>query len=349
MARPGHRRFVAAVAAILVALSIPAGAGALQQAPVPQQASIDPDRVLLAIDLAPSGSAVWRIEYRVLLDDENATEAFESVRADIEADPGSFTGPFAERMRTTVATAENVTGREMALRNVTVAAQTRQLPQRYGVVTYRFEWAGFAGVDGAQLHAGDAIDGLFLDEETRLLVSWPTGYRLLEATPSPDDQRGTSAAWVGPLDFADGQPRVVVTSGATTTASEPVDGQTAGPTQQGGNSPGDTTAGGDLPWTSLAVVFLALLGVVGWFLYDRRRRPSGGGSVPPEDLLSNEERVLRLLDERGGRMKQQEVAEALGWTDARTSQVVGQLRDTGDIESFRLGRENVLSLPSDDD
>ena len=44
-------------------------------------------------------------------------------------------------------------------------------------------------------------------------------------------------------------------------------------------------------------------------------------------------------------MKQQEVAEALEWTDAKTSQVVGDLRDAGDLESFRLGRENVLTLP----
>ncbi|MFB6236232.1 MAG: helix-turn-helix transcriptional regulator [Halopenitus sp.] len=75
----------------------------------------------------------------------------------------------------------------------------------------------------------------------------------------------------------------------------------------------------------------------------------GGPSEPPEELLSNEERVLRLLEEHGGRMKQQDVVQELGWTDARTSQVVSGLRDEGKIEGFRLGRENVLRLPEADE
>jgi uncharacterized membrane protein len=62
-------------------------------------------------------------------------------------------------------------------------------------------------------------------------------------------------------------------------------------------------------------------------------------------LLSNEERVLRLLEENGGRMKQQEVAGELDWTAAKTSQVVGDLRDEDELGSFRLGWENVLTLP----
>jgi uncharacterized membrane protein len=44
-------------------------------------------------------------------------------------------------------------------------------------------------------------------------------------------------------------------------------------------------------------------------------------------------------------MKQQDVVSELGWTEAKTSQVVGSLRDEGKLESFRLGRENVLTLP----
>ncbi len=48
-------------------------------------------------------------------------------------------------------------------------------------------------------------------------------------------------------------------------------------------------------------------------------------------------------------MKQQAVVEELGWTDAKTSKVVSGLREDGRLESFRLGRENVLSLPEADD
>ncbi|UIO99717.1 hypothetical protein Hbl1158_14515 [Halobaculum sp. CBA1158] len=78
---------------------------------------------------------------------------------------------------------------------------------------------------------------------------------------------------------------------------------------------------------------------------------AGGGddATPPEELLSPHERVTRLVAGNGGRMKQADVTEELGWSAARTSQVVGDLRDDGDLESFRLGRENVLRLPEADD
>lgn len=70
--------------------------------------------------------------------------------------------------------------------------------------------------------------------------------------------------------------------------------------------------------------------------------------LPPE-LLSNEERVLRLLEQRGGRLKQQQVVSELDWTEAKTSQVVTAMREDEQIEVFRIGRENVLALPGEAD
>ena len=75
---------------------------------------------------------------------------------------------------------------------------------------------------------------------------------------------------------------------------------------------------------------------------------AGAASAPDEELLSNEEQVLELIESEGGRMKQKAVAERLGWTDAKTSQVTKKLRENDELEGFRLGRENVLSLPGDD-
>jgi uncharacterized membrane protein len=58
--------------------------------------------------------------------------------------------------------------------------------------------------------------------------------------------------------------------------------------------------------------------------------------------------VRRLLESRDGRMRQQEVVAETGWTEAKTSQVVGEMRGAGTIETFRLGRENVLKLTDED-
>jgi hypothetical protein len=338
-------------------------------------AQVDYDDVLLAVDLEEDGDASWRLAYRVRLNDDNTTQAFEDLRADIRENPENYTGQFRERMGRTAASASNATGREMAIRNVTVAAETEQLPREYGVVTYRFTWTNFAAVDGERLRAGDAISGFFLDESTTLLVTWPEDYRLESVAPRDPATMGTDrVTWSGPLEFTDGEPRLVLAPGTTT-----------------GEPTTPDTAGGFPLVPTLGVTLLLALGVAG-FLYTRRRsagrpdsdggseasvdgRDSGDGPAaganagasaagttdgtdaaasaadeegPPAELLSNEEQVLKLLEDNGGRMKQQQVVAELDWTEAKTSQVIGGMREEGEVETFRIGRENVVTLPDEE-
>ncbi|MDS0299163.1 hypothetical protein NDI76_10455 [Halogeometricum sp. S1BR25-6] len=375
-----------------------------------------PDDVSLRIDIREDGTAEWAVEYRVLLDDQNTTAAFESVRRDVEADGSEYSSEFRGRMESTAATAENATGREMAIRNVSVSASRQQLPQEYGVLTYRFVWVNFAVVDGDSIRAGDALRGLFLDEETSLLVTWPEGYVAEDAAPAPDDQRTRTIVWNGPLDFGPDEPSLVVAARESAGADAGV--TTSGPATASGagddSSPGD--GDGSYLWLGGAGVLVAAAVVGGgWALYRRRGErvpadagtgvdadagtetgaasPRGGtdgtggagaasaggdsataeaerrttesdpdadgsaaatssaddGTPPWEDeLLSNEERVLALMEHEGGRLKQQEVAQTLDWTDAKTSQVVRRMREADELDAFRLGRENVLVLPDAD-
>ncbi|SDR13531.1 DUF7345 domain-containing protein [Natronobacterium texcoconense] len=302
---------------------------------------VDADDVRLDVALQSDGSAEWTVEFWVQLDDEESTAAFESLEAEIEEDPDAFLEEFATRMDGTVQAASDATDREMAADEFQVSTQRQSFGPEYGVVRYSFHWDGFADVEGDELRAGDAIEGLYLDDGTQLLVSWPDEYELTSAAPEPDDQRDRTVIWHGSeTDFVTGEPRVVVSSGGVGIG---------------------TTAG------VLVAIASIGLGTAWWY----RSRSSGRAdssdesaevpSSPPEederrderpnprdDLLSNEEQVLLLLEEYDGRMKQQTVVEELEWTDAKTSKVVSGLREEDKLESFRLGRENVLSLPDDE-
>ena len=314
------------------------------------QQDIDPDDVLMSITVEADGDAVWEIEYRTRLETDDDKQAFEELRTDVQADSEPYAERFHDRMNGTADAAENATGREMRITEMTVSAENRSLPQEYGVLTYRFRWSNFAAVDGDRLVVGDAIDGLFFDEQTALLISWPDGYELLEASPEPTETRDRTVVYNGPTDFAGGEPRLELAPSST----DATDGES-----------GD---GGSFPASVLSAVVLAvaLLAAVGAFIAYRRRDgdesaesadtgaddgADGGAAAtqPDPELLSNEEQVLQLVESEGGRMKQQAVAEQLGWTDAKTSQVTKKLRERGDLEGFRLGRENVLSLPEADD
>lgn len=391
------------------------------------QEEIDPDSVRLTISVDADGSARWRIEYWTELNDDNETEAFEQLQDDVAANPDEYTARFANRTNRTVASAENATGREMSAGEFGVSATKETIPQEYGVLTYTFEWRGFAAVEGDRLRIGDAIDRFYLNDQTRLVIGWPGEYQLVSATPDADEQRDDAVLWRGTqTDFVTGEPRVVVEEGdGTGGGGNGADG--------GDGSPGGTDDGGSpLLWLGAALALLALAG--GGLAFLRRngdddadetaaaasgaaasrdpepsdgtaavasdadsaadnataggaaaggaadgRTPNSGDAEnagagdaeaadandddaadadgdaddaaddgPPPELLSNEERVQQVLEDNGGRMRQQELVEETGWTEAKTSQVVGEMRESGALETFRLGRENVLKLPDDD-
>lgn len=334
-----------------------------------QEEAIDPDDVLITVEIDADGDAVWSIEYRTRLATDDNETAFEAFSSDLEANPEAYTDRFRGRMETTVAESASATGREMSVSNVSVTAERREIPQEYGVVVYRFRWNGFADVEGGRITAGDAIDGLFLDEQSSLILSWPESHELAEASPDPTERRDGAVVWVGPTDFTAGEPRIAAERGSVV----------------------DTVPS----WLPLLVETLLLVGVLAAYVWRDREAasdadgtaatPDADGSAatpertesaaatatdvepgdaenandeetedetsPPvdEELLSNEEQVLRLIEREGGRMKQKRVAEELDWTDAKTSQVTTGLRDEGELDGFRLGRENVLSLPDDDE
>lgn len=292
----------------------------------------DPDSVLIRVELHEDGSATWTVSYRIQLDTDEEIEAFDELLDEIEANPGNFTTRFEDRMEPTVENAASATGRSMEMGEVTIHAERRFVDREYGIVEYRFNWTNFAVAEGDELHAGDALSGMFLTEETSLEFRWPEGYALVDASPSPDATGDRSARWSGPRDFTADEPRLAVST--------------------------DDPAGGMSLWMLAAIALAVVLGVggAGYYVLVRGRPPSelAGESTPSTDseddeLLSNEERVLRLVEANDGRMKQQAIADELDWTDAKTSKVVRTLRDEGKLEGFRLGRENVLRLPDVDE
>lgn len=335
---------LAAFGVCVLFVCVGAVGGAPAGAPFPQE-DIDPDDILMSITVEDDGDAVWAIEYRTRLETDEDEAAFNDLQEDINADPGPYADRFGDRMDTTAGSAENATGREMAIANMSVSAERLDLPREYGVLTYSFRWSNFAAIEGDRLLVGDAIDGLFLDAETTLHVSWSRNHELLDASPEPSDTRAETVVYTGPIDFATDDPRIEL-----------------GP--PGASAPADTDRTRSVsPLIAGLLAVLLLAGAGGAFAIYRR---SDGDSEPPEDpgtaadpaqetdaesidpaLLSNEEQVLDLIEREGGRIKQKQVAEELGWTDAKTSQVTKKLREENELDGFRLGRENVLSLPDE--
>ena len=285
---------------------------------------IEPDSVVLEVSVAANGSAKWWIEFRTRLHDRADLDAFDRYRADLRGGSSNASQAFYDKIRASIAAAADATGRAMHGSDFSTRVELRRIPERVGVVVYTFRWDGFATVSSDRITIRDALEGFFLDENEKLLVSWPAGYTLSESDPPPDARRERTVVWSGPTELGQGQPSLVVT-------------ETPGPISR------------LLP----AVVAVFGLVAVSAFLWNRfgddvADTLSWGSSDATDrdpDLLSNEERVVTLLERNGGRIRQRTVAEELGWSETKTSYVVRDLRQDGRIRSFRLGRENVLSLP----
>lgn len=309
----------------------------------------DANEIHIDVHLHDNGSATFVVDYRFPINDENESQdQWQTFRDDIESNPDEYVQSEEEDWNKVVTDGENATDREMEVSNFTVNTDESSAPRDLGHVEFTFEWSSFSHVELNRLEAGDALSGFTLMSDTTLQIFWPESYTAYEIDPDSDDRGEGSVFWDGDgTEFTDDQPRIVLIENS-----------------EAADEPAETEDGPAMPWLAVtgALGLLAALALVGWWL-KYRREPEPGVDTPseppadvvetpqagpPPELLSNEERVVRLLEERGGRVKQQEVVSELDWTEAKTSQVISGLREDDEIEVFRIGRENVLALPTGD-
>ncbi|WP_411965194.1 helix-turn-helix transcriptional regulator [Haloferax sp. YSMS24] len=314
------------------------------------------------IELHSDRSADWRIEMRYELETENETAGFEEFAQEYEAGTADV-GLDADLFERVSETAEEQTGRSMAIENVTATAN---IENDTGIVVLAFTWTNFLEETDDGLRLGDAFSS---GTDATWLTSLQSNQNLTIQTPPRHAVSSTSL----PLEN-----NAVVIEGPRT--FESTEQLTVSYVSTGGQPP-------EWPWDLIIGGIVAVAVVLGGTVVYLRRRPtdasapSGQGTAPnpdrepptPEttseaegpgeerpptepdddgvdvDLLSDEERVELLLEQKGGRMKQANIVKETGWSDAKVSQLLSSMADNGRVEKLRLGRENLISLPDEDE
>ncbi|MDZ7746253.1 MAG: hypothetical protein U5K28_07000 [Halobacteriales archaeon] len=209
------RRLVVVATLLLVASTIVVGG--VQQTP-------DADNTVTRVAVQPDGDAEWTVTVRTRLETDEELRAYETFQSRFRENTSDYVVPFRTRIEGVVASGANATGREMDAQNVTAATDIRQLPRRWGVVTYSFTWTQFAAADGDSLVVGDVFaGGFFITENDTLVVDSPAGYALTNVEPTPDSRDDGTVRWRGQRDFDDGRPALRFTADPAATATDTTD------------------------------------------------------------------------------------------------------------------------------
>lgn len=333
-----------AIAALMVvsSLGIPVVAA--------QQTAPATDNTVTRIQVNPSGDARWTVQIRTRLETQEEVEDYQAFQEAFKQNTSKYLDPFSDRIRSVVTRAANATGRPMAASNFSASTSIQEVPRRWGIVTFEFTWNGFAEQRDDGLVVGDVFQGgFFLAANDSLVIAVPDGYEITSVEPAPDERDAGELVWRGREDFSDGHPLVNIEAGQSPT--------TTGITSQTGQPAGLYIGGALL----LAIV------VIGSYTLWRRStggRRSTGSDTPPEPASTQEagtetaaiedtvktdsERVERLLDHHGGRLKQADIAAELDWSASKVSRVVSEMVDEGSVTKLRLGRENLVELSEEE-
>ncbi|EMA39539.1 helix-turn-helix transcriptional regulator [Halococcus hamelinensis] len=357
---------LAIVVVAVVALAAPVSVAAQSSADEPTATNAT-STTTIVIQPQPNGDARFSFETRFVLDDANDTAAFRTLGEAFEAGDAGIS---ASTFRRAANTSSVATGRSMNVtnvsRNATIA--TNGSGSDIGRLTLGFTWAEFARTADGRIMVGDAFNGTQgtwlpgLTERQTLLVKSPPDYGVIRSPTGAGFANGT-VRFEGPASFSEGTPVVWF--------------------ERRGNQPATSTPGSDsglfgsVPPLAVGSVLL-VIGVVvaGAYAMTRRDDESDGpgdgtagaaraGTADPpgpsdepdettvladvdEELLSDEERVERLLAANDGRMKQASIVEATGWSNAKVSQLLSAMDEDGRVNKLRIGRENLISLPDEE-
>ncbi|MFC6798039.1 helix-turn-helix domain-containing protein [Haladaptatus sp. DYSN1] len=323
------------------------------------------DRTEFIVEIYENGSARWTFSYRWTLETDEDRQQFNQYATEFNENETELYKQFQNQSQALATSGEQATGRTMSASDFSKQAYVSELGNE-GIVEMQFTWSNFAQTGDDQVVVGDVFEGgLYIGPNQSFVIKHDGPLQFAEAEPEPGAVSGGSLAtsdsltWFEDTQFADQQPRVVLAPpgsdlGQTTTDDSIVPEQS-----------------GNFPLIPAAVVFFLLAIAAGAFAYRSGAFPtrggggsggagagaikksSGGGTSSPtpaaaavadDELLTDEDRVLKMLQDNGGRMRQVNIVDETGWSKSKVSMLLSDMEDDGLISKLRMGRENIVSL-----
>lgn len=319
------------------------------------------------IEIDENGTAIWNITAQFPTADEDQREAFERIAADFETVDGDEMFSVTPYEIAAGELSEEL-DRQMAIEGVDRAVIRSDT---VGKLVLSFQWAGFAKATEKSIAVGDVFTATerpwlsTLRDNEHLRIHAPQNYTI-ETSGMPVSNR---TVWMdGPVDLQAADLHIVFVTG-----TDGGNGDNAGANGDGPGT-GDVLSSIIIPALFGGITVIAIVGIglavghrLGWRpltaaidvvgqeteqaeepdIVNDTGEPNSDHSESDIELLSDEERVLGLIENNGGRMKQAAIVEETDWSNAKVSQLLSEMAEEGSIEKLRIGRENLISLAED--
>lgn len=343
---------------------------------------INDSDTVIEIQLRPNGNATISVKTIVPIEDANDTAGFNEAAQAFEV--GTVKGNSLDSFRRAASAASNASNRSMSIDNDSVDRTTAR-DGDVGMFILKFKWENFANKsttpNGTYLTVDDAFttpDGTWvprLMENQTLKIRGPDGFHVQKTSIA---HNGLSSVLSGPYPF-DHEEFIIVYASGQPPASENASSDPVFPIDFSQNIIGVAVLILLVVLGSVGVfAFSRRDGLLRRVKADGGVGTDGRVSTTEErdahldpgvtatdadvgadtdsetlldnginvDLLSDEERVERLLEENGGRMKQANIVRETDWSNAKVSQLLSSMDEEERIEKLRIGRENLISLPN---
>ena len=267
-------------------------------------------------------------EYRVQIRSDGsaffAINQFSSANATVE----TF-DVFRQKVFNLVDSAAAITHREMAIDENSLQVNTT-ISSESKTTEYTFVWQNFSIVQVSKISFGDVfqVNNFFgqLDGDAALQLTYPSDFSVKSVTPEPYERQDSAYTlrWSRTQDLVANRVSIVLTSNS----------------QNIGN-------GSDGQLYSIIVVVSAVgvtLSLLGFYTFKRRKNNAISTTLAESPILSEEDKVLKLLKTVGGSIRQSEITEQCRFSKAKTSQLLSALEKSGSITRYKSGRDKIVTL-----
>ena len=267
----------------------------------------------IRIQLDVTGSALWIVESRLVLATEEDETLFEEFIKD-ETLKDEKLSEFREKMNLLLEKIKYSRKRSMTIADFDIfLGKETTVTKTYGVIRFQFMWEGFAVLEGDTIMVGDVFEGgYYISRNEILIVELPEGYHVATVAPTPDHQKPGTLIWEGSMNFASGEPAVIIERDVQQRKT------------------------GQVVPIALGVVLVSVLIAIAGSKINRKEEP--------KKYMNDKKLIVETIKQHKGTIAQKKLPDLTGFSKAKISILLNELKEEGIIRKTFRGRENLITL-----